>query len=293
MQEIFRPAPGSLPRCVVLMSGTGSNARAVLNRLRQGSGAFSVEAIVTDAPETSQAKNIGEEYGIPVRSLDIRAFYLERGEESTRLDTPRRRAIREEWSAALVELLRGLKADFLLLAGFISLTNAAGKFPSLNVHPGDLRVRDGAGGRMLAGLHVRPVERAILAGHPSLRSSVILVQPYEGNARGDVDAGPILGISGAVPVELEGHTLPELQAIADARTSAPFRDALRRLALDHIERLKTDGDHVVFPRVAEDFARGRFALEGERLFFRNDAGTWVPVETVEYTTLGAKPLPAR
>jgi len=293
MQKIFCPAPGRLPRCVILMSGTGSNARAILRRLQAVTPAFSVVSIVTDAPETSAAARLGAEFAIPVRSLDIRAFYRERGEESIRLDTPRRREIREEWSDALTLLLQELRADFLLLAGFIPLTNAAGRFPSLNVHPGDLRVRDAAGARMLAGLHIRPVERAILAGHSALRSSVILVQPYEGNARNDVDAGPILGISGPVPVELGERTLPELNAIASARGNAPYHDALRRLALAHIERLKTEGDHVVFPQVAEDFARGRFALEGGQLHYLDDAGNWLPVETVEYTSMGARPLPAR
>ena len=57
----------------------------------------------------------------------------------------------------------------------------------------------------------------------------------------------------------------------------------------NLERLKLCGDHVVFPRVADDFAAGRFGLDGGRLCFR-EAGQWRPVRTVEYGEDGRRLL---
>ena len=45
------------------------------------------------------------------------------------------------------------------------------------------------------------IERAILEGLDELRSSVIVALPYTGSG-GDMDNGPILGLSPAVPVTL-------------------------------------------------------------------------------------------
>ena len=66
-------------------------------------------------------------------------------------------------------------------------------------------------------------------------------------------------------------------------------DRLREVAAHNLERLKLCGDHVVFPRVADDFAAGRFGLDGGRLCFR-EAGQWRPVRTVEYGEDGRRLL---
>ena len=169
--------------------------------------------------------------------------------------------------------------DFTCFAGFVPLSNIAQHLPCLNVHPGDLTVCGADGSRLYAGLHVLPVERAILCGESALRSSVILVQPYTGNGAKEMDAGPVLGISPAMPIELGSHTLEELEMCRKNRVPGKkCTDALRQLAFEHIERLKVRGDHVVFPRVAADFASGKFSCDGEKLFYGNTR-----VLTVEYS----------
>lgn len=95
---------------------------------------------------------------------------------------------------ALRELVLPWKIDFGVLAGFVPLCNITADLPCLNVHPGDLTVETD-GRRILAGLHFKPVETAILAGHPALRSSVILAQPFEGSGEAEMDSGPVLGVS--------------------------------------------------------------------------------------------------
>lgn len=290
MKRLFAPHTAAAPaRAVILLSGGGSDAEAVLNYLNAHRCAFRAVALATDAPKTSRARELGERYGVPTVALDLREFYCERGEETIRLDSPHRRALRQEWSDALYELLAPFSPEFGILAGFIPLTNLTRRLPCLNVHPGDLTLEDASGKRLLAGLHILPVERAILAGHDALRSSVILAQPYSGDGSDEMDSGPVLGVSAPMPLDPEGATVEELRRLRDARTPGRVPDdKLRRLARNSVEKLKIAGDHVVLPRVAEDFAAGRFHAEGKRVGFLNADGDITTGLTVEYRADGTR-----
>ena len=290
MKRLFSPHTADDPaRTVIFLSGGGSDAEAVLRYLAAGGRAFRAVALATDSPLGSRARELGELYRVPVVELDLKKFYRERGEDSIRLDSPRRCAIRQEWSDELYFRLAPFAPEMGILAGFIPLTNLTGRFPCLNVHPGDLTLEDASGRRLLAGLHILPVERAILAGHGRLRSSVILAQPYTGDGSREMDTGPVLGVSEAMPLELEGATPDDLAALRDARAPGkPVNDRLRRLALENVERLKVVGDHVVLPRAAEDFAAGRFYAEGRTLGFLVDNGKIRQTLTVEYRRDGSR-----
>lgn len=287
--NIFPGAGNGQARAAVFMSGTGTNAEALF-RYHAGHPEcrFVPALIVTDAPEHSRARELAAAWNIPLVEHDIRAFYAARGETAISLVSERRRAIRSEWTEALRELVLPWKINFGVLAGFVPLCNITADLPCLNVHPGDLTVETD-GRRILAGLHFKPVETAILAGHPALRSSVILAQPFEGSGEAEMDSGPVLGVSRPMPVELCGESPEALAAIQAGRSRAPYRDRLREVAAHNLERLKLCGDHVVFPRVADDFAAGRFGLDGGRLCFR-EAGQWRPVRTVEYGEDGRRLL---
>ncbi|MPM85520.1 Phosphoribosylglycinamide formyltransferase [bioreactor metagenome] len=277
-------------RAALFMSGSGTNAEALLRYHAGNSGCSFIPAlIVTDAPESGRAREIAATWKIPLAELDIRAFYAERGETAIALTSERRRAIRAEWTDALRRLIAPWKIDFGVLAGFVPLCNIAADIPCLNVHPGDLTLESG-GRRLLAGLHFRPVETAILAGHPALRSSVILAQPFRGSGEAEMDSGPVLGVSVPVPVELDGESVASLAAADAARVRAPYRDRLREVAEANLERLKLRGDHAVLPRAADDFAAGRFGLDGGQLCFREDGYGWTPVRTVEYGPHGRRLL---
>ena len=258
--------------CAVLMSGSGSNAEALINFERASEEcSYHVTALVTDAPVESRARSIAAKYGLPLVEHDIKAFYRSHGEESTKLDTPRRRELRDLWSDELYKLIMVHNPSFACFAGFVPLSNIASRIPCLNVHPGDLTRCDSEGRRLYAGLHVLPVEKAILNGEKSLRSSVILVQPYTGSGAKEMDAGPVIGISEPLPIDTGALTLEELAAMRSARQpGVKVCDGLRQLALEHIERLKVAGDHVVFPRAAAEFASGFFAEEGNDLYYRGD-----------------------
>lgn len=281
-------ARGDAPaRVALFLSGHGSNAEKILE-LQQAreNPAFEVVALVTDAPpERCRAQELAERFAVPVVENDIRAFYRERGLTRVTLRTEEGRAVRELWTDAVRSQLAQYAPDFGVLAGFVPLTNLVGDFPCLNVHPGDLTyIKDGA--RYLVGLHTLPVERAILEGLKSLRSSVILAEPYAGDG-GNMDSGPLLGLSPAVPVDLQGYSR---EALADCLRRRPekrpkggFDDDLERVADHNLTRLKEKGDWVVLPAVVADFADGRFGLDGEgALRYRGNNDQWFPIRTVEY-----------
>ena len=258
--------------CAVLMSGSGSNAEALLSFERAFEACpYHIAVLATDAPESSRAREIAARFDLPLVEHDIRRFYREHGEESIKLDSLRRRELREVWSNEFYAKIMAFAPRFACFAGFVPLSNIAVKLPCLNVHPGDLTRCDDAGVRLYAGLHVQPVERAIL----------------NGDGAKEMDAGAVLGISAPLPVEPGHFTLAELAEMKEARKpGVQCCDALRKIALEHIERLKIMGDHVVFPRVTADFAAGFFAVEEGQLFYRKEK-----ILSVEYTIESApRPL---
>ncbi len=272
------------PRVAIFMSGSGTNAEKVLEK--RDSSLWEPAVIVTDAPQQSRAREIADSHSLPLLSHDIREFYRRHGETRISLKTPRGREIRELWTDELRCKLQDYEIDFAILAGFVPLSNITADFPCLNVHPGDLTFEED-GRRILIGLHAIPVETAILRGHDALRSSVIIAEPYSGSG-GEMDSGPILGISGAVPVDLQQYTVEELQKIASQRQKprpvGGYKDALNTIALHNLELLKQAGDWQVLPGVVNDFAAGRFALadDGSLKFKINHS--WHKISTVEYKT---------
>lgn len=285
---LLNTAPGDEKpaRVALFLSGSGSNAERILELQKASeTPTFEVVALVTDAPERSRAGELGEQFAVPVVANDIREFYRQRGLGRVSLRTQEGRDARAAWTDAVREQLAPCDPDFGVLAGFVPLTNLVGDFPCLNVHPGDLTyMKDGA--RHLVGLHTVPVERAMLEGLDSLRSSVILAEPYTGGGD-DMDSGPLLGLSPAVPIDWRGHSREQLAECTaqrpEARPKGGFGDALEEVARHNLARLKENGDWIVLPRAVADFAEGRFGLDGGGgLRYRRDEGAWLPIETVIY-----------
>ena len=197
--------------------------------------------------------------------------------------------MRNIWTSELRKKLQDYPVDFGILAGFMTLCNITNDLVCLNVHPGDLTVREN-GKRIYAGLHRGPTERAILRGDKAIRSSVILAGPVGMQGAG-MDEGPVLGISSPLPLDLMGRSLSFLKETAARRAgkepSEYAHDALAQLALYNVERLKVSGDWVIFPRVVRDFASGLFSMENDVLYYWDR-----PVSTVLYPNNGTPtPLP--
>ena len=276
-------------KIAIFMSGSGSNAEKILDFYNKNKcTTWRPQVIVTDNPNASRAAEIAEKYTIPLVELDIRKFYRERGETRVSLFSEKGRGIREEWTEELRRLIAPFEIDFGILAGFVPLTNITNDFPCLNVHPGDLTVLEN-GRRVLVGLHTVPVEAAILRGIKTMRSSVIIAQPYTG-AGGEMDSGPILGVSTPVEIDLLGFSFQQLQEInnnrPEKRPVGGFKDDLEAVAKHNQELLKVNGDWIVFPPVVDDFASGKFSTDSDdNLFYLpDDADEKVRVMTVEYGT---------
>jgi folate-dependent phosphoribosylglycinamide formyltransferase PurN len=270
----------------IFMSGSGTNAEKVLEYVSKlNKKAWSPSVIVTDAPQKSKASKIAQKYNIPLVEHDIKQFYRERGEKRVSLLTKIGCKIRHEWTDELRTMLLPFHVDFGILAGFIPLTNITADFPCLNVHPGDLTL-ERKGKRLLVGLHTLPIETAILHETNELRSSVIIAQPYTKKG-GEMDTGPILGISSPVKIDFMGFSICDLKAAANKRPSqrpvGGYRDILENIAKHNQERLKQQGDWIVFPRVVNDFALNKFAIDEEKTLYYKQNNTWIAINTVVYS----------
>lgn len=293
MIKIFLNAKRKIPHAAIFMSGSGSNAEKLLESIRdKGGNSWNASMIFTDAPLKSRAAKIAADYKIPYFELDILEFYRRRGETKVSLSSEKGREIREEWTGELRKILKPFDVDFGILAGFVPLSNITSDFPCLNVHPGDLTVEEN-GRRIFVGLHTVPIETAIVRNCRTLRSSVIIAQTYTGSG-GEMDSGPILGISAPVEIGLGECRLEDIKRIYECRPlqrpPGGYKDLLEDIARGNQENLKIKGDWTVFPPAVRDFASGKFGYdENNTLYYLTDGG-WRKVKTVEYTVNQAKPL---
>ncbi|MBO5761138.1 MAG: hypothetical protein J6S53_06325 [Lentisphaeria bacterium] len=299
MANVFLKDCKKTPKGAVFLSGSGTNAEKLLEKVFQNKSAshtsWEPAVLVTDRPKTSRAREIASKYDLPLVECGILDFYRSRGLEKVTLATEKARQVREEWTDLLREKISPYHIDFGLLAGFVPLCNIVEDFPCLNVHPADLTQEEN-GVRKFAGLHSVGVELAMLYGGGFLRSSVILVKPFSGSG-GGMDSGHILGVSGKVATIYDGYSVEELQKIFEERTGPHIhglhKDLLFFLAEKNQANLKEKGDHILYPPVVDDFAAGCFAedeTDGSLLYRKDPASSFMKVKTVEYTSSGSTPL---
>ncbi len=108
-------------RCVVLVSGSGTNLQALLDARRAGRLGAEVAGVVSSRPE-ARALERARQAGVPTRVVDPSAF-------------PDRAA----YDAALGESLARLEPDLVVLAGFMQILTPelVGRFAGrmINLHP--------------------------------------------------------------------------------------------------------------------------------------------------------------
>ncbi|GHF20170.1 phosphoribosylglycinamide formyltransferase [Pseudolysinimonas yzui] len=181
-------------RLVVLISGGGSNLRALLEASEDAEFPARVVAIGADRDADGLAH--GEEYGIPTFVVPFGAF-----------------PTREQWGAELLAQVRQWDADLVILSGFMRLLPPAvvsALAPNLlNTHPAYLPEFPGAHG----------VRDALAAGVSETGASVIVVDD-------GIDSGPIVA-QRRVPV-LPGDTESRLHD----RIKLVERELLVQVVLD-------------------------------------------------------------
>jgi phosphoribosylglycinamide formyltransferase-1 len=181
-------------RLVVLISGGGSNLRALLEASEDAQFPARVVAIGADRDADGLAH--GEEYGIPTFVVPFGAF-----------------STREEWGAELLAQVRQWDAQLVILSGFMRLLPPAvvsALAPNLlNTHPAFLPEFPGAHG----------VRDALAAGVSETGASVIVVDD-------GIDTGPVVA-QRRVPV-LPGDTESRLHD----RIKLVERELLVQVVLD-------------------------------------------------------------
>ena len=117
---------------VVLISGTGSNLRAVLGAIDEGHCDARVIAVISDR-ESAKGLDLARERGIAAAVVKIKDF-----------------AARELWDEALTRAIAGYDPALIVLAGFMKLLGAhtVARFPQriINIHPALLPLFPGAHG---------------------------------------------------------------------------------------------------------------------------------------------------
>jgi phosphoribosylglycinamide formyltransferase-1 len=157
-----------MKRIVILISGRGSNLRALLEAAGAERWPARVVAVVSDRADAAGLA-VAREHGVPTQVVDRQAL-----------------PTREDFDAALAAAVDALAPDLVVLAGFMRILDAgfvqrhAGRM--MNIHPSLLPA--------FAGLHVH--RRVLEAGCKLSGATVHFVTP-------DLDHGPIV-IQAAVPV---------------------------------------------------------------------------------------------
>ena len=252
------------------MSGSGTNIRKLLELERrldsesENGSPFHVNAIYSDRQDGQcNAERIAREYVLPYISHDIRAFYKQKGVKRT-VKTDKGMVVRVEFDATIFNLMHALGTDVTAFGGYMSFFSRNSHYPSINVHPADLRILDDQGKRKYTG--DRAVRDAIKAGEKEIRASTILID--EG-----VDTGPLLMISKPLEVDI-GKALEDLMTAGTIEFPEPpsrypidprrlhdtAPDIFKAVVGYHQGELKKVGDWNIFPRTIREIAEGNFEV---------------------------------
>ena len=149
-----------MQKLVVLISGTGSNLRALLEASEDAE--FPARVVAIGADREADGLLLGEEFGIPTFTVPYTAY-----------------PDRDAWGAALIEQVRQWEPDLVILSGLMRLVPPAvvdAFSPHLiNTHPAYLPEFPGAHG----------VRDALAAGVDQTGATLIVVD-------NSVDGGPII-----------------------------------------------------------------------------------------------------
>ena len=244
-------------RVACFISGSGTNAKKIIERSQQFGSSYRVELIFTDVKDETfdreekkacRALDIAKEYGIAYECVDIMDFYRSHGHASKK-DL----SLRPDFDKQIVAVIEKHRIDLIALAGYMSITTRPlldrydGRI--INVHPADLTILED-GERKYIGIHT--VRDAILSGEREIRATTHVV-------RERVDNGEILVLSKPVTVILpEGVTFNKLRE---------DKKLLKTVVEEHQDRLKREGDWVIYPFTVQMIGEGKFALENGIVYF--------------------------
>ncbi len=187
-------------RIVVLASGNGSNFEAIVKHIREQKLPIVVEALITDNPG-AYAIERAKRLGIPVKVLPFKSFKN-----------------REEFNQSLLELLKSINPDLIVLAGFMKILPPkivrAFWRKIVNIHPSLLPAFPG----------LNAIEKAFKYGVKVTGVTVHFVD--EG-----VDTGPII-MQECVKIE-ENDTLETLEEKIHAVEHRIYIEAIKKVLFEN------------------------------------------------------------
>lgn len=168
-----------MKRLVVLASGSGSNAQALLDATRSGVLAAEVAAVISDRADAAVLRRASFA-GIAAVSLPL----------ADRRDTRRR----EAYDRQLAAVVAAFRPDLVVLAGWMLILTPEflDRFPGkiINVHPALLP--DNGDGDVLTSKGRLPVLRGARAVRDALRKQFPVTGATVHLVTNDVDAGPVI-----------------------------------------------------------------------------------------------------
>ncbi len=250
----------------ILMSGSGSNARKIIE---YGSKFLDIRLILSDNPD-SKYRSIAKDFNIDQALNNIYRFY---GVEPGKISAAGRKRFRDKqkrltFDALTDKILKGYNIELIGAAGYNWLLSPllCNNYIIVNVHPGDLRVRDDAGKRRYIGLGWIPTAKALLNGERYVHTTTHLVTA-------ELDGGAIARVSAPVDVGLPedfdrqkllppGVTLKELIHDLNNNGGREYGSVLLYSRSKELqEKLKVVGDWREFPitmhQVADNMLQGR------------------------------------
>lgn len=278
--------PGKDPmRLAIMMSGSGTNAKKIIERYladkERGDVTFRPVVIFTDNPNSKAERIAREDYkssGLEIALVTnpIREFYAKKSAEMKDM------LVRDEYDRQQANMFQDFGIDAIAMAGYdwVISPSLCDFFTLVNVHPGDLRVLNDHNKRKYFGLGWVPSAKAILDGKQYVHTSVHLVTS-------ELDGGPLMGLSAPEPVPqqvaplqnrrvLLGEGMNSLKEVMDyVRQNPDMPDAdiaskfpIYGFAKDCQERLKVNGDWIVFPQVISDLSRGNYQQDKQgKIYF--------------------------
>jgi len=270
-QLIYDPAKsGEKMKIVCLVSGSGTNYREIAAKNPQHQ-----YLVFTNRPGCGGTE-IARLNRHPVIELSHIPYLKEArkkyGAGNVPINCPERIKYYEDVDALIVKHFNG-QPDLICLAGFDQVTADwwVEKYYRriLTVHPGDTT-------KDYAGLHWIPSAKAIISGEKEVRSTLFIVDQSE-------DKGPILLQSPPVNIE---QTVARSNFTADynelkdylkqngIRNYTEFRQKAGESQVDTMasignalqNRLKIEGDWVIYPQAVRLIAQGQVAIDGRQVY---------------------------
>lgn len=216
-------------RVAGFLSGSGS----VIENVIEKSDNYEIVVLFSDNCNSS-VSNLGSKYDIPVVIRDLNGFCKKHNVSKYNLKA------RIAFDIETLKVLKCFDISLIAYAGYMSLVTdpLVNSYLGINIHPADLSITNKNGRRKYVGVHA--VRDAILNHERFIKSTTHILTNV-------MDGGPILMMSENVEI------LENIDTLED--------NMKNNLINDYQNKLKHQGDYVIFPLTLKYIAEGKFSKD--------------------------------